>query len=109
MLWVSNVDPTDLSRMLLRCARDVHRMDAPRAVLRGHTAAVKALAWSPHQANLLATGGGTEDTARAFLMAEGILPLCGGSEQQLAWNEENGGTGDKWCTGLFVDVQRWCY
>lgn len=45
---------------------DVHRMDAPRAVLRGHTAAVKALAWSPHQANLLATGGGTEDTTLRF-------------------------------------------
>ena len=26
-----------------------------------HTAAVKALAWSPHQYNLLATGGGTSD------------------------------------------------
>jgi len=33
------------------------------AVFRGtaHTAAVKALAWSPHQRGLLATGGGTSD------------------------------------------------
>ncbi|CAA7033304.1 unnamed protein product [Microthlaspi erraticum] len=29
--------------------------------LRGHTAAVKALAWCPFQSNLLATGGGGED------------------------------------------------
>lgn len=28
---------------------------------RQHTAAVKALAWSPHQAGLLASGGGTSD------------------------------------------------
>jgi cell division cycle protein 20 (cofactor of APC complex) len=45
---------------------DLHRLDAPRAVLRGHTAAVKALGWSPHQSNLLATGGGTEDTTLRF-------------------------------------------
>lgn len=29
--------------------------------LNEHTAAVKALAWSPHKSNLLATGGGSTD------------------------------------------------
>lgn len=31
-----------------------------------HTAAVKAIAWSPHQNNLLATGGGTADRCIRF-------------------------------------------
>jgi len=34
---------------------------APLWRFRQHTAAVKALAWSPHQAGLLASGGGTSD------------------------------------------------
>jgi cell division cycle protein 20 (cofactor of APC complex) len=29
-----------------------------------HTAAVKAIAWSPWQSSLLATGGGTNDKVR---------------------------------------------
>jgi cell division cycle 20-like protein 1 (cofactor of APC complex) len=33
----------------------------PMCTLRGHRAAVKALAWSPHVPGLLATGGGTAD------------------------------------------------
>jgi cell division cycle protein 20 (cofactor of APC complex) len=35
--------------------------DQPMHVLREHSAAVKALAWSPWQSNILATGGGTAD------------------------------------------------
>jgi len=31
-----------------------------------HTAAVKALAWSPHQHGLLVTGGGTADRTIRF-------------------------------------------
>jgi len=34
---------------------------SPRFTLTDHQAAVKALAWSPHERNLLATGGGTAD------------------------------------------------
>ena len=34
---------------------------APMCTLRGHRAAVKAVAWSPHVPGLLATGGGTAD------------------------------------------------
>jgi WD40 repeat protein len=39
---------------------DVHALP-PRLMLQGHTAAVKALAWSPHERDMLATGGGTAD------------------------------------------------
>lgn len=39
---------------------------APAHVLREHQAAVKALAWSPHERNLLASGGGTADRTIKF-------------------------------------------
>ena len=38
----------------------------PRHVLTEHQAAVKALAWSPHERNLLASGGGTADRSIKF-------------------------------------------
>eukprot|EP00978_Attheya_sp_CCMP212_P017107 scaffold45430_cov58-Attheya_sp.AAC.1 len=38
----------------------------PRHELTDHQAAVKALAWSPHERNLLATGGGTADRCIKF-------------------------------------------
>jgi len=38
----------------------------PHQVLREHQAAVKALAWSPHERNLLASGGGTADRTIKF-------------------------------------------
>jgi cell division cycle protein 20 (cofactor of APC complex) len=37
------------------------RSEKPKHVFSSHVAAVKALSWSPHQANLLASGGGTAD------------------------------------------------
>jgi len=37
------------------------RMSKPEACFHEHKAAVKALAWSPHQNGLLATGGGNND------------------------------------------------
>lgn len=40
-----------------------------------HTAAVKAVAWSPHQAGLLASGGGTADRHIRFWNASTGLPL----------------------------------
>jgi len=39
---------------------------APKHVLTEHQAAVKALAWSPHERNLLASGGGTADRCIKF-------------------------------------------
>jgi cell division cycle protein 20 (cofactor of APC complex) len=39
----------------------------PRFKLTDHQAAVKAVAWSPHERNLLATGGGTADRSIKFL------------------------------------------
>ncbi|KAL7749675.1 hypothetical protein RI367_004903 [Sorochytrium milnesiophthora] len=41
---------------------DVRSADAPVHSKSEHLAAVKALAWSPHASNLLATGGGTADS-----------------------------------------------
>lgn len=41
-------------------------VQAPRHVLTDHQAAVKALAWCPHERNLLATGGGTADRCIKF-------------------------------------------
>lgn len=40
---------------------DIRNMRKPSASMMDHTAAVKAVAWSPHQRGLLATGGGTAD------------------------------------------------
>ncbi|GKY97989.1 hypothetical protein MPSEU_000757000 [Mayamaea pseudoterrestris] len=42
------------------------RSQQPRFQLTDHLAAVKALAWSPHERNLLATGGGTADRTIKF-------------------------------------------
>ncbi|KAI0461217.1 hypothetical protein LJB42_001234 [Komagataella kurtzmanii] len=40
---------------------DALRVDQPLMKVEEHTAAVKALAWSPHQRGILASGGGTAD------------------------------------------------
>jgi cell division cycle protein 20 (cofactor of APC complex) len=42
----------------------------PRHILTDHQAAVKALAWSPHERNLLASGGGTADRCIKFWNAQ---------------------------------------
>jgi cell division cycle protein 20 (cofactor of APC complex) len=47
---------------------------APRVRITDHQAAVKALAWSPHERNLLATGGGTADrTIKFWNTRSGVL------------------------------------
>lgn len=52
------------------CIQDfanIHNMNiTPKHVLTDHQAAVKALAWSPHERNLLASGGGTADRCIKF-------------------------------------------
>lgn len=52
------------------CIQDfanIQNMDiAPKHVLTDHQAAVKALAWCPHERNLLASGGGTADRCIKF-------------------------------------------
>ena len=42
------------------------RASAPLVRFNDHTAAVKALAWSPHQNGLIASGGGTADRCIRF-------------------------------------------
>ncbi|KAL3156967.1 hypothetical protein ABBQ38_001225 [Trebouxia sp. C0009 RCD-2024] len=63
----------------------------PQQTIRAHKACVKALAWSPHQAGLLATGGGTSDrTIALWNTVRGSMvhsvhtgsQICG-----LAWSE----------------------
>jgi cell division cycle 20-like protein 1 (cofactor of APC complex) len=49
-----------------------------------HRAAVKAIAWSPHQRGLLASGGGTDDQTIRF------------------WNSLTGGLISEWDTGSQV-------
>ena len=45
---------------------DAARCDVPSLKFSDHTAAVKAIAWSPHQHGLLASGGGTADRCIRF-------------------------------------------
>ncbi|KAL8953276.1 MAG: hypothetical protein Q9222_000842 [Ikaeria aurantiellina] len=58
-----------------------------------HTAAVKAIAWSPHQRNLLASGGGTADRRIKFWNTK--LGTCvqeidtGSQVCNLAWSENS--------------------
>jgi cell division cycle protein 20 (cofactor of APC complex) len=62
----------------------------PRYELTDHQAAVKALAWSPHERNLLATGGGTADRTIKFWNSQtGALLNSIDTESQvcaLQWN-----------------------
>ena len=51
------------------------RMQRLQYRFRGHEAAVKALAWSPHQHGLLASGGGTADQTVRFWNALTGQPL----------------------------------
>jgi WD40 repeat protein len=59
---------------------------APTLKFSDHTAAVKAIAWSPHQHGLLASGGGTADRCIRF------------------WNTATGATLSHIDTGAFLDV-----
>ena len=62
----------------------------PMLRLTEHTAAVKAIAWSPHQSNLLASGGGTADRCIRF------------------WNTTNGHQLNHVDTGSQVSVSTFC-
>ena len=48
------------------CIWDGVSSSTPKHCLTEHQAAVKALAWSPHERNLLASGGGTADRTMKF-------------------------------------------
>jgi len=61
----------------------------PRFRMTEHQAAVKALAWSPHERNLLATGGGTADRCIKF------------------WNSANGALLNSIDTGSQVCALQW--
>lgn len=50
----------------LCCVWNAAESSEPQHVFEAHQAAVKALAWSPHQGSLLASGGGTADRSIRF-------------------------------------------
>ena len=70
------------------------RTAVARHTLQGHQAAVKALAWSPHERNVLASGGGTADHCIKF------------------WNTQNGAclntidTGSQVCSLLWSPTEK---
>lgn len=66
------------------------RSQQPVLRLTEHTAAVKAIAWSPHQQGLLASGGGTADRCIRF------------------WNTANGNVLNSIDTGSQVCNLAWC-
>ncbi len=65
------------------------RVTQPRFRMTDHQAAVKALAWSPHERHLLATGGGTADRCIKF------------------WNSQNGALLNSIDTGSQVCALKW--
>jgi len=65
-------------------------LSSPRFSLTDHQAAVKALAWSPHERNLLASGGGTADRCMKFWNTQTGALLnsidAGSQVSSLVWN-----------------------
>lgn len=58
---------------------------APRVIIQQHQAAVKALAWCPHQHNILASGGGTADrTIRIWNTSTGTNIRCTDTGSQVS-------------------------
>lgn len=54
----------------LLCVWDNRQTSIPTIVFNQHSAAVKAIGWSPHEENLLASGGGTVDRTIKFWNTE---------------------------------------
>lgn len=70
-------------------ASSASRVTQPRFRMTDHQAAVKALAWSPHERHLLASGGGTADRCIKF------------------WNSQNGALLNSIDTGSQVCALQW--
>lgn len=59
---------------------------SPRLTLAHHCAAVKAIAWSPHTRNLLASGGGTADRCiKTWNSATGAMLKSVDTESQVSY------------------------
>lgn len=81
-----------------------------------HTAAVKAIAWSPHQQGLLASGGGTADMKIRFWNTQTGTHLSmmdtGSQVCNLAWNKTSNeliSTHGYSSTNLHNQIQLWRY
>jgi cell division cycle 20-like protein 1 (cofactor of APC complex) len=53
----------------------LHNSQLPQTKFNNHVAAVKAIAWSPHQHGLLASGGGTADRSIRFWNTLTLSPV----------------------------------
>lgn len=77
---------------------DNRKFDRPLHKIQDHTAAVKALAWSPNQRRILASGGGTADkTIRIWNTTSGYCYRKVTTNSQvtgLLWTESNARTGE---------------
>jgi len=64
----------------------IHRNNTPSLVQRcvGHRAAIRALAWSPHERDILCSGGGTLDPSLCFWTI-GQIKTTGSQVCALAW------------------------
>lgn len=71
----------------------VQNQEKPQQVYAEHIAAVKAIAWSPHQHGLLASGGGTADRCIKFWNTQTQQPQSsidtGSQVCNLAWSRHN--------------------
>ncbi|KAG6485131.1 hypothetical protein ZIOFF_053660 [Zingiber officinale] len=78
-------------RELASGGNDNQRSQSPIFKLTEHTAAVKAITWSPHQHNLVASGGGTADRCiRFWNTSNGNMLNCvdtGSQVCNLAWSK----------------------
>jgi cell division cycle protein 20 (cofactor of APC complex) len=66
ILWYDDDVAMSLRYMIILMIGISTQTTAPKYSLSEHQAAVKALAWSPHERNLLASGGGTADRCIKF-------------------------------------------
>lgn len=64
--WYDDDVAMSLRHMIVLMIGVSTQTTAPKYSLSEHQAAVKALAWSPHERNLLASGGGTADRCIKF-------------------------------------------
>jgi cell division cycle protein 20 (cofactor of APC complex) len=94
---------------------DVSKWESPRYTFTDHTAAVKAIAWNPHDHSMIVTGGGSADSSIKFWNARvGIVKKSVNTSAQvcsLVWNPHqqellsgHGYGGNKLCLWSFPSV-----
>jgi WD40 repeat protein len=73
---------------------DLRHPESPSAILEGHTAAIRAIAWCPRDKNRIATGGGTSDRHIKLwdVTTKNVLidANCGSQVCNLFWCSDHG-------------------